>query len=651
MHRILQTGLVALICGCGATAQAEIAVSRRAVTVTIPDQTLTISRDDATLRLAASGASCSLSPTLQLNQGWTTPQPARQVDPPQREHNIERVRIIYPVPQDREFHLLVEVYEGVPAFFITSKLYELKLTRPHYYFWQSSLTSDSYWSPGPAGPAQTAIDTTQSVPIDWAEWMFLPSPPGGIALMPTNCVGRAGAVFLHALPRSNVLSPGESLDASFGLSWCKNPERAAALAAQAHRLGRSVPSVSPTTSRPAASSRPARAWLHETGTYNLYYRPAAQWTGQIIKEKLTRFPLIIGSTPDRAALDKCHAAGVRLLHYVIYTCLLDTELQVREGGQVYSEWRDSLDNESRDLKNHPDWVCVQPDGRIRHDPWGMTHGHKGLLNTCLHQPGLQEAALRQVRMLMESGFDGVFIDLAGPVEECAGHTLGKHTHPNPEQTNTQAYERLLQRIFDTVKSVGPDRIVVQNTCTYMSPQRWPMTDAQMLEAFPFGSESTRMLATWPEMRWFAAIHQPYATQGKAPVLLSYFNKFDATGVREPALFSYAYARMYDLLWADGLTISEIKDAGPFAHALYSARLGRPVGDVQRIGAIEYRRFEHGLAILNPHPWNTTVQIPTSGPAPLTDLGYDGQLEPRNGEIKLELAPRSGRVLISGHPPR
>lgn len=191
-----------------------------------------------------------------------------------------------------------------------------------------------------------------------------------------------------------------------------------------------------------------------------------------VRSKLKVFPCISGRTPDKAALEKCHRNGIRLTHYVCYTCLLDTEQQVREGGSVYSEWSESIDCETRDLKDHPDWKCMDKDGNVQEDAWGQSFHHPGLLNTCLHQPGLHEAAVRQVTILMEAGYDGVFVDLAGPTVECYGPKFGKHDHEHPDWPNTQAYEELLRKICETVKSYGEDRIVIQNTCVSLMPSHW-----------------------------------------------------------------------------------------------------------------------------------------------------------------------------------
>ncbi|MEI6501155.1 MAG: putative glycoside hydrolase, partial [Armatimonadota bacterium] len=341
--------------------------------------------------------------------------------------------------------------------------------------------------------------------------------------------------------------------------------------------------------------KPAPAWLRDAEVYNLYYRNAAQWTDEVVSTKLKGFPLIVGSTPDPAALERCHRQGIKLLHYVVYTCLLDTALQVKEGGQVYSEWTESVDNESRDLKNHPDWVCLDKDGKAQHDAWGMEHGHKGLLNTCLHQRGLREAAVRQVRMLMERGYDGVFIDLAGPTVECYGDKLGKHQHEHPEWSNTQAYEELLKAIYGEVKRFGDDRIVMQNTCTGIIQSHWASCDSQMLEAVPYAAGSTALRMTAPELLWTTLRQADAVKAGKVPVILPYFGGVaDLQAVKAAALNSYAWARVSGFLWADGFGLGDLKGLESFSRELYSKRTGKPTGPLTFDEHGLRRPFKDGL---------------------------------------------------------
>jgi hypothetical protein len=608
--------------GGWATAQGPTATQTDdSLAVAVGEQTLRVSLADAELRLEAPAGQYTLAPSLQLGDGWTRPSRAEEPRLTRRDGAV-RAEIVYPVPEQRRFTLHIEACPGLIAFLVTSRLEVLDSARAQYYFWQTNASPDRFLSPSPRGIEPAVLDTAAWAPLPWREWWFLPGADGGLAVLATNVGGRApgpaGGVFLHALPRSAVIAPGDSLDAAFGLAVAKDAREAARLSDAARKRGVWPPKGA---GRAWEYGKPAPEWLREAEVYNLYYRPAAQWTDEVVEKQLRGFPFIVGSTPDRAALGRCHKAGVRLLHYVTYTCLLDTEMQVREGGTVYSEWTESIDNESRDLKDRPDWVCIDAKGEVQHDAWGVEHHHPGLLNTCLHQPGLHEAALRQVRILMEMGFDGVFVDLAGPTVECHGPQFGKHTHPD-DRTNTQAWEDLLREIYAEVKRHGDDRIVIQNTCVSIMPSHWPYTDAQMLEAFPFGADSTSLRATWPELRWTMERNAEAVRQGKVVALLPYFGQGETESLRRAASFSYAYAQLAGFLWADAFSLRDSAGNASFAESPYSTRLGRPTSDVRDPGGTLRRSFERGSAALNPTPWPTRIE----------DLGVTLDLGPESGHV-------------------
>ena len=628
------------------------------VRVTCNDQVLTAQLADARLRLTTPSRDVHLTPNLQAGDGWITPGRGAVIPSAPSPATAAHVTLRYPVAGDREFVLDVAVFAAAPAFVVSSRLRQLRNTVASYYYWSSDVTLEHYSTPGPQGPVEVAADTAKWETIACHPWLFLPAAAGGLAVFPTNLTGHGpgpGSFFLHALPRSMLLAPGDDHLTCFGLAGVASPAAAATLAGLlgpdlgAHLDALTLPRPEP----PAAALRPGPAWLRQADLYNLYYQPAAQWTDSVVAERLRRVPLVVGSTPDKAALERCHRAGIRLLHYVVYTCLLDTDVQTQGGGRIYSEWTESIDHEARDLKNHPDWVCIDAQGKPQQDAWGQAHGHPGLRNTCLHQPGLQEAALRQVRLLMEMGFDGVFIDLAGPTVECHGAALGKHSHPTPGASNTDAYEALLAKIGEVVASSGNERVVMQNTCTGILPAHWPSCDLQMLEAFPFAEDSTELRAPWPELRWNGQRAAAVVAQGKTPVILTYLGKMPAPRVLDAALFSYAYARAYGFLWADSFSLFERPETRAAAEALYAARLGLPSAPATAIGQALYRPFEKGVVVLNPTRQALAVTLPVPGAQRWDEIGCGRILEAVAGQLSLELAPESGRVLapVAGNQAR
>ncbi len=652
MHSFLLDALLLLALPCShclAEPTPSGETSDRSVILRCGRQELSASLDNATLTLRTADGAISLHPNLQLDGGWTAPEPSGVEPVWERVAGKVAVTVSYPVKQQRELSLSLSAYDGVEAVFVTSRLRVLDQSRGQYYYWQSDLSAEHYFAPEQGGPTRIDYKVAKWDGMPWREWWFVPRAADGVAILPTTVAGRApgeaGAAFLHAVPRSNLIDPCSSLDCSFGLAAVADAAAAQRVSLAARRAA--VPALCPGSlpAPPVDYGRPAPDWLRQAEVYNLYYRNKALWTDEAVGEKLAGFPFIVGSTPDKAALDRCHARGVRLLHYVVYTCLLDTALQVARGGALYTEWTESLDNESRDLKDHPDWVCIDGEGGPQHDGWGLEHGHPGLLNTCLHQPGLRQAAVRQVRMLMELGYDGVFIDLSGPTVECHGPKFGKHTHPNPDWTNTEAYEDVLRAVYEAVKSYGEDRVVVQNTCTGMLPSHWAYCDGQMLEAYPYSSETPTLRQPWPELEWNLRRYAEAVAHGKVPVMLPYFGQGSAEELRDAALLSRAYGALSGFLWADGLGLLEIEVAQGFSGELYAARLGAPAGPVQVTAGAWWRAFEHGIAVVNPLPWEVAITIPWEGADTLRDVGYGQEVRVLGDAIELRVAGETGRLLL------
>jgi hypothetical protein len=638
---LVSLAVLVALAAAAAAAPPTIQLTPDQVTLTNGDHAVRASLADGRLTVTTPSRPVSLTVSILDGRGWTTPH--RAVDPPAAAANERQARVTvgYPVSGQRLFTIDLSARADLPAIFVASRLDRLDHAGDEYYYWSTDVSFDRYWA-----PAETRIDPAVWTTIAWRPWLYLPTAAaGGLAILPTNACGRGptagGTLFLHAVPRSTTVEPGTPLPAAFGLAAVTDAASAADLASRARAAG--LPAL-PTPPPPPGGFGPAAPeWLRQAEVYNLYYRPAAQWTDAIVDQRLRGLPFVVGSTPDKAALDRCHRAGVRLLHYVCYTCLLDTTLQVAGGGQVYSEWSESIDSASRDLKDHPDWVCIDAKSQPQHDAWGLAHHHPGLLNTCLHQPGLHAAALRQVRLLMDLGYDGVFIDLAGPTVECYGDKFGLHKHEDGAASNTAAYEQLLSEIYQLVKSYGPDRVVFQNTCTALLPRHWACCDLQMLEAQPFGEDSPEVRATWPELAWFGQRLAPALAAGKCPALLPYLSRPPRDRLRQAALYSWVYAHLYDWLWADGFTLLDRPDGAELAHDLYITRLGRPLTAIEPVGEALSRRFEHGLALLNPTeaPLTVTVEAPGAG---VRDLGYGRQLAVTGGQARLELDPRSGRAL-------
>ena len=250
---------------------------------------------------------------------------------------------------------------------------------------------------------------------------------------------------------------------------------------------------------------------------------------------------------------------------------------------------------------------------------------------------------------MGRGYDGVFVDLANHTVECHGPQFGRHEHTDGTKTNTEAWRSLQREIYERLKEAGDDRIVIHNPVTGILPGSFAYADAQMLEAYPFGGESTELRATWPEMLFWARHQARVAPAGRRIVMLSYFSAFTADTVREPALFAYAYARIFGLLFGDYFTLADIPGAQDFATELYTLRLGAATGEAAESDGILRRPFARGLVLLNPGPRPATATLAETAGTFGRNAGF-GPVEPgENGPLIVPMPAMSGRVLLYDTP--
>lgn len=626
----------------------DASVAADCVTVTAGDQTLKISLTNADLDLNTPYQNYRFSPSLMHGEGWVRPAtPASKPKIEKRRGGIH-VEIRYPVAGDRAFTIEADAYDGIPAVFLTSRLEVTRSTRAEYYFWGWRGTFGHYYAATQSGFERVEVDTSRSIRLGYRDWFFLPSESGGLALMSKGDIGRAagenGEPYLWAIIRGRALGVGESMVAGFGVAGVKDQHEAERLWNLVRK--HSIPALQRTPDLKRLSGvdygRPAPEWLRNAEVYNGFYRSRYAWNRTNISGLLSRVPLIVGVPHDKLIISMCHRAGFRVIPYVNYMELLNTEVEKDARGKVYYEWTQQVDNERLDLLKHPDWIAYDSEGHQIKSIWGSNNGHPGLFYTCFHQPGLREAALEQVRKLMQMGADGVFIDNAGPVTECEGDKSGKHRHTDASKTNTQMYEQLQREIYDVVKSFGEDRIVMQNTGVIAS--HWPYCDAQMWESCIYGAGTKDRLHEWEELRYCGEELAEAARHGKIPVILSYLDSQPAEHRGDRAVYSYAYSRLYDILWADWFTSIQPNLPANEAIGLYSVRLGKAKGGARQMGNVFVREFEHGMVLLNPSMRAEQVTVPAPRGARVDDIGRGVILTPAKGVFRVEVGPESGRVM-------
>lgn len=631
------------------TVSPTVTVDSDSVVVTAGDQCLTIRLADAGLELKTPYRSYSFSPSLMQGEGWVRPTRPAAKPKVERRRGSVHVELDYPIIGDRALALEVDAYDGIAAVFITSRLRVIAGTRAEYYFWGWEGTFRHYYAASATGPEHKEVDTTKSFSrLGYKDWFFLPSANGGLMISSKGDIGRGegekGEPFLWAMIRGRALGVGESMDAGFGVAGVKDQNEACRLWQSIAK--RNVPALqrTPELKRLAGIDygKPAPEWLRNAEIYNGFYKTRVDWNRKNISNLLNRVPLIVGVPHDKAIIDLCHRAGIRVIPYVNYMELLNTEVEAKARGSVYYEWTQSVDHNELDLVNHPDWIAYDSGGKEIKSIWGSQNGHPGLYYTCFHQKSMQDVALGQVRKLMEMGADGVFIDNAGPVQDCAGDKSGKHEHPDPSKTNTQMYEVLQQRIYDLVKSFGPDKIVMHNSGVIAS--HWPYCDTQMWESCTYGAGAKDRIDEWEELRYRGEELAEAVGHGKIPVILSYFDAQPADKRFDCALYTYAYARLYGILWADWFTLAGYGQSRDAALSLYSLRLGKPTGGVTRQGQVFCRVFERGVVLLNPSKTAQAATVSAPDGVVVNSIGYDAIERSANGRVLVRVRPESGALL-------
>lgn len=647
----------AIIClgGSGSIVDAapKVDVGKDAVIVSNGDHSLTIHLADSRLTLKTQFHTYALRTSINQPGTWVEPQHAISKPVVQTSKDFAHIEAEFPVVDNRRFMLKVDAYGGIPGFFITSSLKNLGGPRQEYFFWSWEGGYDNYFVPGDKG-----FEKREPIHNDWgrfgySDWTYLPGQDGGLAVCTNGTLGRGPdsdkSSFINALPNYQYLVRGQSLDIGFGIAGAASPADAGKI--YSNIRSKKIPAL---FSGPAAAKslgidygKPAPKWVRDLEVYNIFpwlvYAPKA-WTDQEIHDWLKPFPLMEEVPHDKAIIARCHKAGVKVVSYINFYELLNSEVQLKDpkGRGYYDGWAAIAGHELVDLKDHPDWISYYPDGKPHQSAWGSSNDIPGLTNVCLHNPEIIKAALLQTKMIMDLGVDGVFIDCAADIPECYGDKLGKHVHID-KRSNTAIYEELERKIYELVKSYGDDKVVMQNSG--ILPDHWAYCDVQMWESCMFGSGREAKMHTWSDLDYAWRLHSEAVKHGKVPIILSYFMDQPQDRIRECALYTYAYARICNFAWGDWFTMMGKSAEKKMSAELYSAKLGKSKGEAIYSGNVIYRLFENGVAILNPAQSAAMVDIKTVRSGRLRDVCYNRSLISSQGKLAVGMEPESGRVLL------
>lgn len=653
---------VALLLFAGAAFAQRVAplaqAGREGVTIESPGHRAVLSLATGAIELTTPYHTYHLRVNIDNVGSWTQPAAATGRPDVRRDPDGVRVAVTYPVTRQREFVIELAAYRDLPGIYLLSRLRNLGETRSDYYYWYWEGGEDRCFVPGAGGPLEQKLDPRGSERLGAQAWVYLPGAGGGLAAFSAGTLGRGGRdMFLNALPNHQYISKGQSMDMGIGLAGVTTVTEAIK-AGEALR-GRKIPALEVKANLPELKldyGRPAPAWARGIDKYNLFGSSVLprDWTPAEIKAWCGGFPILSHVANDKGVIDRFHAAGHRVLMYLNFMEMLDSEVQQRAGargrGYLEGNWGRIVDHENMDVARHRNWIAYDERGRAMQSVWGAQTGVPGLYSLCLFQGDLHQAVVEQAKKIMALGVDGIFIDNAAEIRDCHGDQFGKHTHGAPGRTNTEKYRILMKEVYDTVKSFGGDKVVMQNSG--IIPGQWAYCDIQMAESAFYGSGVRARLSEWIDQQYVAQVNEEAMRHGKVAVHLNYFaSQTDAERIPH-ALYTYAFTRFFDYGWADWFTLAGSRtnraDAIRKARELYDVRLGEARGGMREEGpggAVKYRAYENGMVLANVGKTTATVTLGMGRDGELRDIGHDRTLTAHDGILKVDLAGDEGRVLV------
>lgn len=338
-------------------------------------------------------------------------------------------------------------------------------------------------------------------------------------------------------------------------------------------------------------------------------------------------------------------------------------------------------------QEHPDWLCYDEDGNKVRNPY-LRPTAKPAYIACPNVKEYRQHCLRNLRELMETGPDGVFIDgiYATP---CAGERLGIHEHiyhgvkdpavlprrgyclsksrrdqrmeiGTEEPDQLYAGIMLQKECYEMVKQYGQDRILILNCgdTSTLPDMAWDYLDCAMNEIF--------MFCTYLDWSWDTGTHldcenhdvfdwlsvlewdQRFIGRGKRIFNLPSFSPHDPRSA-DHVVYSFAVSSAYNCLFP-------CAPDGPTA-VVSEFRLGVPLDPAPTwIGGVLYREFRNGAVAANPYgvaqrvivPWRgkSDAAVQHFGPASYDRPFSDGRrlrIE-ADGSLVIRVNPARGTVL-------
>jgi len=400
-------------------------------------------------------------------------------------------------------------------------------------------------------------------------------------------------------------------------------------------------------------------------------------------------PDFMWGAADRSTARALHKLGVRSVVYISFSIRVvpPPPPRKKKGRRLPSESEREQIGRGSFLARRPELAIYDKRG-VRQRCIFADQNSPYRIEICPNTRGVVEEPEKEVRRIMATGVDAVFIDHVFGVSKCHGEELGIHEHlyheddihdlpeehlrfapgtdaPNDDPLSNFAYAMLLRRMHDVVAEYGDDKVLIGNTTFWpfkysaklkkyvlFSPAVhrrvpelfWRYMDCGMVESYMFvpkrfvsaeSNASTNVTwRTYPEWEREAEIPAHYRELGRRLIALPYFG---TRARKEDAFFGYAAARLDNLIWMGG--------HGRSTRQFCTFRLGVPTSQKQRRGPLRWRSFQHGVIALNPTDKPVEALLRAAWPT-VTDLysGRSGRVE--GGRLAIKLPAKAGRVYLA-----
>ncbi len=366
------------------------------------------------------------------------------------------------------------------------------------------------------------------------------------------------------------------------------------------------------------------AWLEESETYGFGVGLEAM--------NGTAWKFITHVPHSAEFLGEARRRGVRVFPYMtFYQAAL---------AETYQEMR---------LSEHPDWILINANGRWAPTGFWESEDAKNMYCTCPNAAGYADAVLAYVKILMERGAAGIFLDNVHPNRECFGEKFGKHKHQFG--TQIEAFADLMRRARELIKTYDPDGALLINSAdpATLPAEFWPSTDAEMSESYICTWVATDRWGDWHK-NWNGLDKKLPA--GKQVCCLSYLGHDTKHSFKDDAFFCYASARLMNFIWGAGYDKAKVGDDSAM-RTINGLTVGQPTAPETVADGVHYRLFKNGLVAVNPTDSEKKLALPARLPTSFLWDVYDEKEVAGGAEgIVLALPPQSGRVYLyrpSPHP--